>query len=456
MRIEQINKTKLSKAFDKELLILKLRFTQLFDKNFKDDADVIVGSLNRGKFLKNYRLLLGELNNRKIEYSTGSIDKAAFKKAMSIKKLGVDVSDFDDIVIYTDYIAIPSDSVGEAVEFIKQRQAEIKVTKHVEPESAYIPLYDLVLKAKPSTQVIEVSKPYPNEHSARLKNPDKFDSKSFKRTKGGLCGSKKIPITISIIWGKFKNKVKPSDPPIAIALRFPTKTWTAAKAKKWLADNEITYIKFEPAVKAVKKLWGAKYISQLPDSAFLYIEDDISKSRHFPYIDSDNKIDLPHLRKALARIPQSSLSKDIQVKVIAKADKILADIKDEKCFDKSVGIYPIDKADEEHIVCGIVYEPDVEDSQGDFANEDEIRKAAYDFMEKAQKIKVMHKGNQVKVKILESYLAPQDLTIASQPVKKGTWVLTARILDAKIWKAVKDGETLTGWSMAGYASGKES
>lgn len=91
-------------------------------------------------------------------------------------------------------------------------------------------------------------RPYPNEHSARLQDPGKFDKDSYRRTKGGtIYGKIKVPQTISIIWGKLKTKNKPSDPPIPQALRFPTKNWTAEAAKKWLKDNKVKYIKFEPA-----------------------------------------------------------------------------------------------------------------------------------------------------------------------------------------------------------------
>lgn len=114
-----------------------------------------------------------------------------------------------------------------------------------------------------------------------------------------------------------------------------------------------------------------------------------------------------------------------------------------------VAMHPIEKGDE-HIVYGIVYEPDTIDAQGDKANADEIKKAAYGFMESVQTFKVMHKGNKVKVKILENYIAPVDFTIEKKEVKKGSWVLVTRILDKKLWKEIKAGK-LTGYSMAGYA-----
>ena len=96
--------------------------------------------------------------------------------------------------------------------------------------------------------------PYPNEHSARLKKPGDFDPKSFRRTNGGtIYGTKKVPKTISIIWAKLKRKNKPKDPPIPQALRFPTKSWTVQKSKKWLKDNNIKYLIFEPAKKKEKQ-----------------------------------------------------------------------------------------------------------------------------------------------------------------------------------------------------------
>lgn len=124
----------------------------------------------------------------------------------------------------------------------------------------------------------------------------------------------------------------------------------------------------------------------------------------------------------------------------------------QKAISMAVPIFAaVEKAGkDERIVYGIVYEPDVKDSQGDQANAEEIKKAAYDFMENVQALKVNHKGRVGKMKILESYIAPEDLTIAKRSIKKGSWVIAARVLDKKVWEDVKAGK-LTGFSMAGYA-----
>src|SRR3990172_1513176 len=85
-----------------------------------------------------------------------------------------------------------------------------------------------------------------------------------------------------------------------------------------------------------KMAWTGAYMNDLPDSAFLYVEagdkDEDGRTvprskRHFPYNDSDGKVDLPHLRNAIARIPQSNapgLSDERKTQLQNRARRILA------------------------------------------------------------------------------------------------------------------------------------
>jgi hypothetical protein len=115
--------------------------------------------------------------------------------------------------------------------------------------------------------------PYPNEHSARLKSPDDFDPKSFRRTAGGtIYGKIKVPATIGIIWGKLKGKTKPSDPVMPQALRFPTKNWTVEAARKWLNDNNVKPISFEPASEEHKK--SLNQTENIPKAALRFKEEE--------------------------------------------------------------------------------------------------------------------------------------------------------------------------------------
>ena len=82
-----------------------------------------------------------------------------------------------------------------------------------------------------------------------------------------------------------------------------------------------------------KAIWSTAFINNLPDSAFLYIEsggekDDEGKTtprslRHFPYKGPDGSVDMPHLRNAMSRIPQSNLPQDVKDRLMAKCRQLL-------------------------------------------------------------------------------------------------------------------------------------
>lgn len=105
--------------------------------------------------------------------------------------------------------------------------------------------------------------------------------------------------------------------------------WGAAKAAGWKKNKEDDWMKEKNVNKAV---WTGKFINSLPDVAFAYIEpggekDDDGKTKprslkHFPHHNASVKsstemdsVDLPHLRNALARLPQSTLPDDIKAKI---------------------------------------------------------------------------------------------------------------------------------------------
>ena len=82
-------------------------------------------------------------------------------------------------------------------------------------------------------------------------------------------------------------------------------------------------------------VWSTAYVNDLPDGAFLYIapggevEEGKTKPRSlrfFPFKDEKGAVDLPHLRNAIARIPQSTapgLTKDKMRELQEKARELL-------------------------------------------------------------------------------------------------------------------------------------
>ncbi|KAA1803575.1 hypothetical protein FXB61_005689 [Bacillus cereus] len=117
-------------------------------------------------------------------------------------------------------------------------------------------------------------------------------------------------------------------------------------------------------------------------------------------------------------------------------------------FEKPVKVIKSDD-EAERLVYGIVYEPDTIDAHGDFADAKTIEKAAHEFMLKYRQIDKNHDFVAGVGEVVESYIAPADMELNGEPVKKGTWILTTKA-DEETWEAVKKGE-FQGYSLAGIA-----
>lgn len=117
-------------------------------------------------------------------------------------------------------------------------------------------------------------------------------------------------------------------------------------------------------------------------------------------------------------------------------------------FEKPVKVIKSDD-EVERLVYGIVYEPDTIDAHGDFADAKTIEKAAHEFMLKYRQIDKNHDFVAGVGEVVESYIAPADMELNGEPVKKGTWILTTKA-DEETWEAVKKGE-FQGYSLAGVA-----
>jgi len=113
--------------------------------------------------------------------------------------------------------------------------------------------------------------PYPNEHAARLVDPEKFDPDSFRRV------NDKFGDGIHAIFGKLKGE----DSMTLQAVRFDADKFTAEEAKKWLKGHDYDPIEFEeagsqkalsyfvPLAKADEakhEVWGTAAIEQ-PDAS---------------------------------------------------------------------------------------------------------------------------------------------------------------------------------------------
>lgn len=107
---------------------------------------------------------------------------------------------------------------------------------------------------------------------------------------------------------------------------------------------------------------------------------------------------------------------------------------------------------DERFLLGVVLEPDVVDAHQDIYGAEDIRKAAHGFMENSQQLGHMHRWQlNDQVKIVESYLLPEDCKMAGVWLRKGTWMLGVRVLDNELWASVRRNE-ITGFSVGGVAN----
>ena len=240
-----------------------------------------------------------------------------------------------------------------------------------------------------------------------------------------------------------------------------------------------------------KAVWTTAFINTLPDSAFLHVEpggkkDEDGKTvprslRHFPFKGDDGKIDLPHLRNAIARIPQAKIpgltAQDLE-RLQEKARKLLEKEKEKlegketqvsKQVEEDLDVKPVDTGIEEEVdfsievqiiksqaekrlVTGVALIPDVFDAQDQILSEEVIEDAAHDFVKRynvGSVIGHMHDDFSRPIILVESWIAPGPQFIGGKHIKKGSWIITTKV-DPQTWEEVK-ADKLRGYSIGGKA-----
>ena len=81
--------------------------------------------------------------------------------------------------------------------------------------------------------------PFANEHSARVKDPHRFRSDTFRRITLISPNSH-----VSLVIGKLKGDANTT----VESYRFPANWYSPEAAKLWLRQNNVRYKKFEPAL----------------------------------------------------------------------------------------------------------------------------------------------------------------------------------------------------------------
>jgi hypothetical protein len=109
---------------------------------------------------------------------------------------------------------------------------------------------------------------------------------------------------------------------------------------------------------------------------------------------------------------------------------------------------------EKGLVYGIVYEPWALDTDTDYTSEEEIEKAAHNFLPDAV-LNLRHTDDGDldidDVQVVESYIAPCSFFSGDQLIVKGSWVLVTRIKNQELLEAINNGE-INGYSLQGTAN----
>ena len=156
------------------------------------------------------------------------------------------------------------------------------------------------------------------------------------------------------------------------------------------------------------------------------------------------------MKQAIAEYKaEDNVDKSVSVSV---PDTLTDDSKSVHDIAITLPIHKVD--DDQRLITGIVLEPEEIDAQNDIISVNEIQDAAFRFLSKYNKdtkLGLMHKiFENIGVVLVESWIAKEDDTVNKKPVKKGSWLMTVKVLEDGLWKKVKDG-SITGFSIGGVA-----
>jgi HK97 family phage major capsid protein len=97
---------------------------------------------------------------------------------------------------------------------------------------------DRLEKIDEDDRSLDMGRPYPNEHAARIKDPDEFDD--FRRMKDQMADGVDSIIGLNMTNGNVDSSEIQS-------LRFDKLKWSVDDAKAWLDEHDFNVIEFEPA-----------------------------------------------------------------------------------------------------------------------------------------------------------------------------------------------------------------
>jgi hypothetical protein len=493
MRIEEITSITLVKADNWTLHHLRERCVRVFNLDFKSGKiEKFSGMTFRG-FLSKYVLLRNEMRRRNLRARREeAIDEAIGDRLYKQAIWGLDVPGIGDIMLTEAFVAVAgsyvknpkaedatlevvvkaaSDSRSAALE-LQLRKALSEETareprfvySEAGPGGAHIPIFDLVLRARPTTEkavpkaVRPVQKKLTEAEQADYDRETDLINENIKKPEASRP-HKFAPAKWTAMNGHPRCLVCGDEEPIGgICNKEATKKDVADS--QTLLDAEMGKAEDFDISKPYPNEHACR-LAEPENFSRIRAGEREHDGKRYRVLYGQPK-DGGGWREQAYRYPKDMWGADAaKAHCAAHGGKFEAAVG--KCEDCSAqsdgqgeGWFKFVKVSKHlQLVGGIIYEPNTTDTQGDFTDAPEIEKAMLKFMEnyaaQTSRIKVMHKGKAFSFPIVECFQPEQDTKKGGQVVKAGSWWMTVKITDADVWQDVLDGK-LQGFSMGGRAT----
>ena len=223
-------------------------------------------------------------------------------------------------------------------------------------------------------------------------------------------------------------------------VKFTTEPWVDPTVD--LSIDDLSKCVPSPIVAWAKRVASAQNKTAIEKSALL-----------FPYKSVDGLINLNAVNailKADGPLADVDLPPSVVTATKAELKKLL---KETASITRKVSFIGKEATLERGLVYGLVYEPLVKDTEGDFATAQEIETAAHNYLPAAM-LNIQHDDNQMLRSadsvVVESYIAPCDFELDEEKVTKGSWVLVTKVYNEELLDQIRKGE-ITGYSLQGTA-----
>jgi hypothetical protein len=484
MRIEEISPLTIKTLSNNGLHTLRKRFTELYDSfyhdpNFIEKGNSRLSNLSRRMFIEKYVLLRKEMRRREIHLAfMQPIDLEVNMRLTKAAIIGIDVPALEDVVLEENYVALtgsflknPKTSptldivvmkgdrdealelqVGGALRSVLQKAATF--TYCADPatidKEARLPLFDLVLRARPESSREQMIEPKRLEKKMSMRDKAEYNIESETIRENQKSSAAQRAHKFKAAKWTFSN-----GHPRCLLCGDEQRTGNICQG----FDPETGHSKVE-TMKAKGETFEVSKPEVTETQVRLPVGNRIEghRIRTIPISEADG---ISALEDVDAKEIVTYLFERAKHWTMESAKKWIADHKKKAeglSFHKERFVKFIKVDMPLHMAGGIIYEPQEVDTQGDWADDEEIGKAMYKFMENYSKqtsrIKVMHEGKSFTFPVIECFQPEEDIKKGGQTVKKGSWWMMIKVTNDAIWNEIADGR-LQGFSMGGRAKGNE-